>query len=444
MKKKKQGFSFLTISKEEREKFLQYNYTEDKYNFSRGALVAALINLCMIPIEFMRLTEFGITFWLRGSTTLLFLGVYLGIKNYRGSAQSFQWLSWSIILVAALAGIMNDYFSDMYDLFLSNFLTGVIFFLHVLSGLYLRKSLLLNAVILLLYTAYALTLGKANGQLINEMPDLVSISLFAAFFGYLVQKNKYNRYQQSLIIEQQYEEIRKEHDEYQKLNTIKDRLLSILSHDVRSPLDSLQGFVHLLENKLLNREEVDELLPSLKAKLSRTTEFVGHTLLWTKNQIGGFTPKLTPMNVKDLLQKTVDLYEHHLKEKEIQVKIDCADELCIEADEEMAYIVARNLLNNAIKFTPRSKTIGLTAHEEDGHIVISVIDEGIGISEEQIEHIFSVIQQPSLGTRGEKGTGLGLSLSKEFMEKIGGDLTIESNNPEAGATSRMYFPKAKA
>lgn len=443
MKKAHQALSFIKISKEERERFLQYNYAEDKYNFSRGALVAALINLCMIPVEFLRLTEFGITFWLRVSITLLFFLVYLGVKNYRGSARSFQWLSLFILLVTTLAGIMNDYFSETYDLFLSNFLTGVIFFLHVLSGLYLRKSLALNAIILLLYVAYALTLGKSNELLVYEIPDLVSISLFAAFFGYLVQNNKYNRYQQALIIEQQYEEIRKEHDEYQKLNTVKDRLLSILSHDVRSPLDSLQGFIHLLENKLLNKEEVDELLPSLKAKLSRTTEFVGHTLLWTKNQIGGFTPKLTPMNVKDLLQKTVDLYEHHLKEKEIRVKIDCADELCIEADEEMAYIVARNLLNNAIKFTPRTKSIVLAAEEDEHHIVISVIDEGIGISEEQIEHIFSVIQQPSLGTRGEKGTGLGLSLSKEFMEKIGGDLTIESNTPKAGATSRMIFPKAE-
>ncbi|MEK6477348.1 HAMP domain-containing sensor histidine kinase [Catalinimonas sp. 4WD22] len=443
MEKKRQGFSFLTISKEERQKFLQYNYTEDKYNFSRGALVGGLINLCMLPVEFIRVADFSITFWFRLSTTAFFLVVYFLVKNFRGSAQSFQWLSLSMILLAVLSGILNDYFTEVYDLFLSNFLTGAIFFLHVLSGLYFRKGLALNVIILLLYTAYALSLGQFNGQLITELPDLISISLFAAFFGYLVQKNKYERYQQSLIIEQQYEEIRKEHDEYQKLNTVKDRLLSILSHDVRSPLDSLQGFVHLLENKLLNREEVDELLPSLKAKLSRTTEFVGHTLLWTKNQIGGFTPKLTLMNVKDLLQKTVDLYEHHLKEKEIQVKIDCADELYIEADEEMAYIVARNLLNNAIKFTPRSKTIVLAAHEEEQHIVISVIDEGIGISEEQIEHIFSVIQQPSLGTRGEKGTGLGLSLSKEFMEKIGGDLTIESNNPKAGATSRMYFPKAE-
>ncbi|MDF9799426.1 signal transduction histidine kinase [Catalinimonas alkaloidigena] len=444
MEKRRQGFSFLNLSKEERQKFLQYNYTEDKYNFSRGALVAALINLCMLPIEFMKMTEYGVTFWIRVSITLLFISVYLGIKNYRGSAQSFQWISWSLMLVVTLAGITNDFFSDMHDLFLSNFLTGAIFFLHVLSGLYLRKSVVLNAIILLIYTAYAFTLGQSNEQLIIELPDLVSISLFAAFFGYLVQKNKYDRYQQSLIIERQYEEIRKEHDEYQKLNTVKDRLLSILSHDVRSPLDSLQGFVHLLENKLLNKEEVDELLPSLKAKLSRTTEFVGHTLLWTKNQIGGFTPKLTPMNVKDLLQKTVNLYEHHLKEKEIEVEIDCADSLCMEADEEMAYIVARNLLNNAIKFTPRTKTIVLAAEVNDHHIVISVIDEGVGISEEQVEHIFSVIQQPSLGTRGEKGTGLGLSLSKEFMEKIGGDLTIESNKPRAGATSRMYFPKSEA
>lgn len=442
MNKRSQGQSFLKISKEERQKFLLYNYAEDKYTFGMGALLGALIHLFFIPIEYARVLEFDSAFLFRMLTIVLYFGIYLILKNHNGSVKSFQILAAVFILLASVLCIANDYFANVYPLYLVNILIALIFFLYILSGLYFSLGLLTNLIILTLFTIYAWRMEEENKYLLQELPDLISLSILAAFSGYLVQKNRYNRYQQSLLIEKQYAEIRKEHDEYQKLNTVKDRLLSILSHDVRSPLDSLQGFVHLLENKLLNKEEIDELLPALKAKLSRTTEFVGHTLLWTKNQIGGFSPHLLTMNVNDLLQKTIDLYEHHIREKDLLVTIQCSDDLHIKTDEEMAYIVARNLLNNAIKFTPRGKAIVLAAEEMKDKIMISVIDEGIGISEEQIEHIFNIIQQPTLGTRGEKGTGLGLSLSKEFMEKIGGDLTIESNHPQAGTTCHMIFPKA--
>lgn len=441
MSKKNKSLSFLSIGKEERQKFLQYTYAEDKHNFSMGALVGALLNFIFIPIEYARIATFDTAFVFRVATVLLYLTAYFVVKNYKGSVSSFQVFSASTIVSASLFCIANDYYADVYALYLANVLLALIFFLYILSGLYFSLGLVVNVVILALFTLYAWGLGKEN-KFFQELPDLLSLSLLAAYAGYLVQKNRYDRYQQSLLIEKQYAQIRKEHEEYQKLNTVKDRLLSILSHDVRSPLDSLQGFVHLLENKLLNKEEIDELLPALKAKLSRTTEFVGHTLLWTKNQIGGFSPHLRMMNVKDLLQKTIELYEHHLQEKNLQITMQCAHDLHIKADEEMAYIVARNLLNNAIKFTPRDKAILLLAAENKSTVTISVIDEGIGITDEQIEHIFNIIHQPSLGTRGEKGTGLGLSLSKEFMEKIGGDLMIESNHPQAGTTCHMIFPKA--
>lgn len=442
MGKSSQGLSFLSISKGERQKFLQYNYAEDKHSFSMGALVATLINLIFIPIEYARILEFDTAFVFRVLTIVLYSIVYLIIRNYHGSARSFQMLSMIIILLAALLCIANDYYADVYPLYLANIIVALIFFLYILSGLYFSLGLITHIIILTLFTLYGWRFEAQNKYILQELPDVISLSVLAAYAGYLVQKNRYNRYQQSLLIAKQYEEISKENEKYHKLNTVKDRLLSILSHDIRSPLDSLQGFVHLLENKLLNKEETDELLPALKTKLSRTTEFVGHTLLWTKNQIGGFSPNLTTMNVKDLLQKTVDLYEHHIREKNLQVNIQCLNKLYIRADEEMAYIVARNLLNNAIKFTPRGKLIVLMAEEKEDTIIISVIDQGVGISEEQIEHIFNIIQQPSLGTRGEKGTGLGLSLSKEFMEKVGGDLSIESNQPQAGVSCHMIFPKA--
>ncbi|WKN29676.1 HAMP domain-containing sensor histidine kinase [Porifericola rhodea] len=442
MGKDQQSLSFLKISKQERRKFQAYNYAKDKYNFSRGALVAAMINLLLIPIEYFRVAEFDPAFWFRISTTVLYLLVYQLIKSHRGNVDSFQWLSLSLILTAAVLGLINDYFAQAYVLFLPNLLTAMIFFVHIISGLSFNKSLITNGIIMLMYIVYTFALGQGNRFLLQELPDMVSMSLLAAFLGYLIQKNKYERYQQAQIIEQQYDEISNEHEEYQKLNVVKDRLLSILSHDVRSPLDSLQGFLHLLEHKLLNMEEVEELLPQLKAKLTRTSDFVEHTLLWSKNQMGGFSPKLVNMNVKDLLQKTLDLYEYHIREKQLRIDLQCPEGLSIKADEEMTYIVARNLLNNAIKFSPKGTTITISAAEDTTKVLVKVKDEGVGISEEQIKQIFDIVKEPALGTKGEKGTGLGLSLSKEFMEKIGGSLHIASNQPDAGTTFSMIFHKA--
>ena len=178
-----------------------------------GALVAALINLIFVPIEYIRISEFDNAFVFRVLTILLYGVAYFAIRNHHGSVRNYQGLSMSIILLAASLCIANDYFADVYPLYLANMIVALIFFLYILSGLYFSLGLLTNVIILALFTTYGWWFEARNKYILQELPDVLSLSILAAYAGYLVQKNRYNRYLQSLLIEKQYAEIRKEHDE---------------------------------------------------------------------------------------------------------------------------------------------------------------------------------------------------------------------------------------
>lgn len=214
--------------------------------------------------------------------------------------------------------------------------------------------------------------------------------------------------------------------ELERLNAEKDKLFSIVTHDVRTPLNSIQGYLEVLADAGLDEEERALLKQQLLQITRDTSAMLTNVLSWSKTQMEGSRVDLKPLNVKDALNKGLTIETNIAARKGILFNIESEEQLVILADHNMFQLVIRNLVNNAIKFTPKSGSVTIKAIRELSRCVIVVEDTGLGISPAQQQLLFKLNASSTYGTNNERGIGLGLLLCKEFTELQGGKIWFES------------------
>jgi signal transduction histidine kinase len=222
-------------------------------------------------------------------------------------------------------------------------------------------------------------------------------------------------------------EIERRREELNKLNQVKDRLFSIVSHDLRSPLNSLKGTLALMEMGALSEDETKYFTGELNNELSYVLELLENLLKWAKAQMEGIETQPQKLDLHALVQSNVGLLQPIADKKQIVLSHNLLTDTIAWGDEEMIKLVIRNLLSNAIKFTKEAGTIKVESSLDNGAVQISIIDNGVGISPEQQKQLFDNSTHFSTqGTNREKGTGLGLLICKEFIEKNKGRIWVES------------------
>lgn len=223
-----------------------------------------------------------------------------------------------------------------------------------------------------------------------------------------------------------------------EINITKDKFLSILAHDLKSPFTSIIGFTHLLkmDNDVSSTEKQNEYINNIHTTAKNTYSLLENLLLWSQSQAGihSFNPQ--NFNINLVIENNISLFTEIAKSKNIRLKFkkDQKDSI-VHADINMVDTVIRNLIANAIKFTPEggSVIVGINSSSHQ-KLTVFVIDNGVGIPEDKLEKVFDIGKKTSrLGTNNEKGTGLGLSLCKEFVEKNGGEIWVESK-PDSGSS----------
>jgi len=226
----------------------------------------------------------------------------------------------------------------------------------------------------------------------------------------------------------------------QKANQSKTQLLSILSHDLRSPLNSIQSFLELLLEYDIDVNESRTIKASLLKETKNTQVMLHNLLLWTKGQMeGGLQVSLTSIPLFHELKLVLEILHISALEKMITIKNEINPDICIIADVEMIKVVVRNLISNAVKFTPSGGTIALISSVANDLVTLTVEDNGIGISADKQEQLFSAGAESTYGTNNEKGVGLGLMLCKEFTELQGGTISFKSTVGK-GSQFSLTFP----
>ena len=223
-------------------------------------------------------------------------------------------------------------------------------------------------------------------------------------------------------------------------NLVKNKLFSIISHDLRSPFNSLQGIVDLASSDYVNCREIKSIMTPLKQTIQVNRQLLDNLLSWSSIQMDGMNFKNERLQLAQFITECTQLYHAQIKSKN-QKMLNIVDD-CLHAlgDSNMFQLVLRNLISNAIKFTPDFGTITIWSELAGNYVWICVTDSGIGMTEEQCQRLFSSGNfHSTLGTNNEKGTGLGLLLCKEFIEKSKGSLKVESRINK-GTTFRFSLP----
>jgi len=228
--------------------------------------------------------------------------------------------------------------------------------------------------------------------------------------------------------------------ELQKANAEKDKFFSIIAHDLRSPFSNFLGVTQTLEEMLpqLSMEEIQMFASSMHKSAIVLFRLLENLLQWSRIQRGmiPYEPEMTIL--QPLIDEGVAMSQETARKKEIEIAIEIPNGLEVYSDKNMAHTIVRNLVSNAVKFTPRGGKINVTAKIlNDNFVEVSVSDTGIGMPPSMVESIFHIdVKTNRDGTEGEPSTGLGLLLCKEFIEKNGGSIHLES---EEGKGSIFYF-----
>jgi PAS domain S-box-containing protein len=228
-----------------------------------------------------------------------------------------------------------------------------------------------------------------------------------------------------------------------EINATKDKLLSIIAHDLKSPFTTIIGFSELLKDNIntLNLSEINDFVNHIDNSAKNALSLLENLLLWAKSQTSQLVFNPIQLSFIEILENVLDILGPSARIKNISIDFENCDNLVVVADQNMVHTVMRNLISNAIKFTHPGGKIVIKATVINNFIEIIVQDDGIGMEEQTINSLFKIESTSSIkGTAQEKGTGLGLLICKEFIEKHGGKIWVESN-PKNGSKFLFTLPK---
>ncbi len=240
------------------------------------------------------------------------------------------------------------------------------------------------------------------------------------------------------LIQQQNEELR------QTIGN-RDKMYSVIAHDLRSPMASIRMVLNLVVSAVTPEsvgQELFDLLDNANRESEEVHDLLDNLLKWTKSQTGRLTVVMQDLDLNDIIPGVVDIFTMIASTKHIKLNYRATDApLVVRADNDMLKTIVRNLMSNAIKFSPEESSIDIIMQPEGDYAKISVRDHGVGISPERLGNLFKK-GETTYGTGGEEGSGLGLQLCADFAHKIGGSVTVDSTLGE-GSTFSVLVPLKK-
>ncbi|HWK04883.1 MAG TPA: HAMP domain-containing sensor histidine kinase [Puia sp.] len=271
------------------------------------------------------------------------------------------------------------------------------------------------------------------------------LAIFFIFYGLFLIRNENVRHQLQILNKNR--QLRRSNGKIQlqkkdlvELNYLKNKLFSVVAHDLRGPVHALHALFKNMQRYDLPGDEIKTLLPDVVKDISSTCGQMENLLHWVKSQMQEECVEPQVIEISKIITEVLQFLHLQVMAKRIHIRSRIEKPAYISGDKEMVNLVLRNLISNAIKFTPEEGTITLDAREESSYIEIFVEDTGVGIRPETLQQLIEDVHYTTPGTANESGTGLGLMLCKEFLSRNGGRLNIHSE-PGKGSIFSFTLPK---
>nr|WP_236676101.1 tetratricopeptide repeat protein [Chryseolinea lacunae] len=270
---------------------------------------------------------------------------------------------------------------------------------------------------------------------------LVVVMALSVILLVTVYRSGRRRRQINMLLLQHQEEMETRSEELERLNQVKDKFFSIISHDLRSPINALSGLLDLLDKGAVTEAELPSHVRELKVRFNHTRTLLNNLLDWTLLQMDKLNVQAAKIDIGNIVEENIQLLAA-VNGKDIQLVNEVPKNTIGFADSNTINLVIRNLITNALKFTNDGGTVAIRSQDKGTQWMMSVTDNGVGMPPDIIKILFDkTAPYTTRGTANEKGTGLGLILCKEFVEKNGGKIWVES---EEGKGSTFYFTLPKA
>lgn len=271
----------------------------------------------------------------------------------------------------------------------------------------------------------------------SRIPINMTSALLLAFIGLLYYRKEQVFFEKGLQESQL--KLEKKNSELEESNTTKEKLFSIIAHDLRSPIAQLRNTLDLLNKQLVSPEEFNKLVEHISLNVKQLQGGLDNLLKWSNSQLQGIEVNPEKVDFTKISKQIISMMQAEIENKSIQLNIQ-SEGGPIWADPDHLQLVLRNLLSNAVKYSYKGGAITIHHYTRNHEVMISIADEGDGMDKAFREHIFSAANIISKrGTLNEKGTGLGLKLCKEFVEKNNGRIWVEENTPK-GSIFFVSFP----
>ena len=286
-----------------------------------------------------------------------------------------------------------------------------------------------------------------NKQLTYRVASVVLIGLLSMIMILAWILNKRNKEKRTINIRLlgQKHEVETQHKELEVVNATKDRFFSIISHDLRGPVNAFKGLSTLIKYSVQDKayEQLPEITDRIENASTHLSFLLDNILDWAVNQQGEFPYKPEKVSLSEIVKEISSVFENMAQSKGVHLILACTEDVEVWADKNSMLTILRNLVNNAIKFTKEGGKVTLSSTTSENYLAFKVEDTGVGIPKEKMDALFLFNDMKSTyGTSGEKGLGLGLKLAYEFAQMNKGSITVESEEKK-GTTFTVKLPQAK-
>lgn len=231
-------------------------------------------------------------------------------------------------------------------------------------------------------------------------------------------------------------ELREKNSDLEKLNRVKNRLFAVIAHDLRGPLNALQGLLYLIRKKKVSGDQLEKLTDRLERNLQENASTMENLLTWAKSQMSGIHFEYRRCDPIEIGREVCGQFRFLADRKSVSLNLETEPGISVHLDPDVFRMILRNLIANAIKFSRAGGEVVISLKRSGEELVVSVADNGVGISRENREKIFADGHYSTRGTENEKGSGLGLELCREFVNRHGGRIWFES---EVGKGTTFWF-----
>jgi signal transduction histidine kinase len=366
--------------------------------------VVLVTRTCVLAIA---ITTMWLTYKNMGSKSIVSLVVLITMLNF-GSA------------------MVTSAFARMPSFYLTNLLFLIFVLVITASGLHFRYALFLNILCFLAFIFYSQVI-KTDSFYYSQYPHLFSIFFYIHIVGIVLESRRRKNFLQ-------FNDLMEQKRLVEDLNQQKNRIISILSHDVAAPMNSLSTLLYLHSSGKMGESELKTYFPKLTEQFNNISILLFGLVRWSKSQMEGFVLDKTTINLAALAGKKVKLFHLQLIDKGLELKLIADQPLHINADEEMIRIALRNLISNAIKFARNGTSILLKVFKnENNKVVVSVTNYGDAIPADSVNKLFTYQMPTAVDSKGERGIGLGLAMTAFFVRLNGGDIYLAPS--EDGTTT---------